>query len=681
MCGLFRTSKGVGATIDGKEDQSPPTLQMSTKRHGVPAQLNNFSEIRAPQPVEDKNGVKIYLSASPVEDETLSTTRHIEIKEYGKCDGQQPSCGRCTGFGYVCTWARRKGIGRYSPPVQSPREGHFIPSSDALSENGGTENNALLSRLMKSYESLIQSFRPKLSDAESAAMELSLESIRRTFPHAKACTMKTSNLESEPDDTLVTTPTYLGKASEIHFVDTVMDSLYQQKKRHPKSRDTSESNDRRVDLLNTISMFESPLRLPSKECGLDYLDVYFSTIHVAYPFLNKPLVIHHAHRVLSGDLKQGDLCPWLALLNRLLALQLGRPTAIHETDFAVLLPSRIETNPIEANTKDMSPQLELGDSESDDGEDTTLGEENGAESERQASTMDYFLSVIQLSRILGQVIRELYHPTQVEASLDDMLISTSTINESLVAWKISLPYHLRFDWGHTFEKSKTFKRQRDNLHLSGLLEKNSNQIDRAEKICINEAQQTARLLYDVDHERNLIQDFPWWQMVSCILCASSILLVADSCLINEGNCAEMLHQDFRKDAENCLKVFEALSVDSEAIQRAKTMLKGVAERQRLTDAPCKIRGKSQLPPVEAHAVNASLNLPVASNIDTDSALAFPLDSVDSTQNVDWLSQWPSEISDTMQWSAQFFDATFDPGQSSGGSPYADGNVDNSTIGA
>ena len=141
------------------------------------------------------------------------------------------------------------------------------------------------------------------------------------------------------------------------------------------------------------------------------------------------------------------------VLDRLLALQLGRPFAMHETDFDVKLPCRDEKLSFDAvNTPTSSEdQIEGGD-EDDKGE-------NEGEKEQDASVMDYFISVIKFSHIVGQVIRELYPPTQVESSPESMLLSTSDLDRSLVAWKTGLPRHLRYDLGHTFEKSVTFKRQ------------------------------------------------------------------------------------------------------------------------------------------------------------------------------------------------------------------------------
>ncbi len=126
----------------------------------------------------------------------------------------------------------------------------------------------------------------------------------------------------------------------------------------------------------------------------------------------------------------------LYVLDRLLALQLGRPVAIHEEDYSVNMPS---------DAREAAP---------------VLGEEAGSSCPENApSSLDYFVFVIKFSQILGQVIRDLYRPSQVTVDPDRMLLSTTALDEKLMGWKLSLPRHLRFDLGHTFEKSIIFRRQ------------------------------------------------------------------------------------------------------------------------------------------------------------------------------------------------------------------------------
>lgn len=66
-------------------------------------------------------------------------------------------------------------------------------------------------------------------------------------------------------------------------------------------------------------------------------------------------------------------------------------------------------------------------------------------------------------------------------------------------------------------------------------------------------------------------------MISCLICASSILFVAETFYRHN----DLLHgkasaQDLRDDAETCLKVFEALSTISAAAQKAAEILGGLS---------------------------------------------------------------------------------------------------------
>ena len=127
------------------------------------------------------------------------------------------------------------------------------------------------------------------------------------------------------------------------------------------------------------------------------------------------------------------------VLDRLLALQLGRPMAIHETDFKVELPSQHDQSAFGVRTEGVPVEDKI--------------------SPPHGLMMDYFVQVIRFSRIVGLVICELYRPSQVDLSPDQMLNNASLLDQRLFQWKADLPRHLRFDLGHTFEKSISFKRQ------------------------------------------------------------------------------------------------------------------------------------------------------------------------------------------------------------------------------
>jgi len=109
--------------------------------------------------------------------------------------------------------------------------------------------------------------------------------------------------------------------------------------------------------------------------------------------------------------------------------------------------------------------------------------------------------------------------------------------------------------------------------LMALHDRASNRMDSLERICVHEAQQTAHLLHNVADEKSLVHDFPWWQMISCLFCASSVLLVARACISPNQADYMVLSQMLDEDTETCLKVFDALSVNSDAARRARDMMK------------------------------------------------------------------------------------------------------------
>lgn len=95
-----------------------------------------------------------------------------------------------------------------------------------------------------------------------------------------------------------------------------------------------------------------------------------------------------------------------------------------------------------------------------------------------------------------------------------------------------------------------------------------------EKTCVLEARETARLLHNISSERDLVHSFPWWQMISCLVCAGSILLVSSIFVEATPEFDVAGHCD---DAETCLRVFDALSSNSAGARIAGDMIKAIKE--------------------------------------------------------------------------------------------------------
>jgi hypothetical protein len=123
----------------------------------------------------------------------------------------------------------------------------------------------------------------------------------------------------------------------------------------------------------------------------------------------------------------------LYVLDRMLALQMGRPAAISDSDCHVLLPSRLNKLVEEEDGGNLASDLV-----------------------DKPSIGDYFLRVIDFSSIVGRVLKELYSPLR---DIAGKMQSTDKFDKQLLSWKYALPRFLRFDVGHALEKSVTFRRQ------------------------------------------------------------------------------------------------------------------------------------------------------------------------------------------------------------------------------
>lgn len=163
-------------------------------------------------------------------------------------------------------------------------------------------------------------------------------------------------------------------------------------------------------------------------------------------------------------------------------------------------------------------------------------------------------------------------------------------------------------------------------------------------------------------------------MISCLICASSILVVA-------GMFAQRGEDDvdvaaLNNDAETCMRVFEALSAQSEGARIARDMMSRLRERGEKW---------SKSPPSDTHQTPL-LKRWLKGSMERDSQGQVPNDNVSmgapeeihmpvpvgpGTDQAPFLEQcapspgafgnflpdaqeWPSEIFDSMAWSAQFF---------------------------
>ncbi|EGU74881.1 hypothetical protein FOXB_14616 [Fusarium oxysporum f. sp. conglutinans Fo5176] len=499
-------------------------------------------------------------------------------------------------------------------------------STDDGSLDSAVQGHGDLREAIRQYESLLDMVVSKLPtpqyQKDASTVLACMKAADRALSNIDAATL-TARLTTTltGSDALSFRPQvsqaerYLGKVSDVCFFNLV--------KRVLQAQPGSSDSDQRVDSYEQVDDIASPsvnvmpgrvVELPSREAAKAFADVYFSTVHLAFPFIPQSLFMRSLDQALdsSDDCSldntrlalifcRTDSC-WATLgqtvrmaqsiglhveqndpqrlkgpgrllverrrriwyciyvLDRLISLQLGRPPAVHEDYCHVPLPSR------------------LGDSDIDwDGDEFPTMFEG-------PSVGDYHLEVISFSRIVSQVLRDLYSP-RAGQNLTSDLFNTKELDLKLIQWKQSLPRTLRFDLGHAFDKSFIFKRQRSMLaikyhHLRALIHRPylcypiMRNLDDETDIALSQPNWALVSMY----EKDLVQEFPWWQMISCLICAGSILVVSSIFSQQTGDALDGFDAaGISDDAETCLRVFEALSVNSTGARIARDMMEGLKE--------------------------------------------------------------------------------------------------------
>lgn len=181
-----------------------------------------------------------------------------------------------------------------------------------------------------------------------------------------------------------------------------------------------------------------------------------------------------------------------------------------------------------------------------------------------------------------------------------------------------------------------------------------------EHICISEAQETARMLHNVSDEKELVHDYPWWQMISCLICAGSILIVAQA-IFRQRFDPLVDVTTLGEDAETCLKMFEALSHISPGARAAMGMLRKLKEQHLVQVGPSfsnepheaafSAAGPSPNPALQQTFPDGIPPMTASTTWHAENAAGtdFPWGSyVQSTE------PWPLEIGDSMAWSTRVF---------------------------
>jgi hypothetical protein len=171
------------------------------------------------------------------------------------------------------------------------------------------------SRAVKSYEALIEDIRPRLDHSQKAALDFSLQDIRSLVPQEQTgdgLVHGGTNAVAQVALATVPSPTYVGKASDIHFIQSIRQCVYG----YRAGEEVPTQNYSLTYVPETLTALAHPLLFPSQTEAGQFLDAYLSTIHIAYPFISKSILLDAFQRFQKGEVHEPEFRPWLAILSK-----------------------------------------------------------------------------------------------------------------------------------------------------------------------------------------------------------------------------------------------------------------------------------------------------------------------------------------------------------------------------
>lgn len=271
-----------------------------------------------------------------------------------QCDGVRPACGRCTGYGYGCIYSVSEKR-RPKPEHRPEQRPHDVAANSRLADS--------LRRVVDDYDRLAADALPGLPLPDRVVVSERLTALRQRFSgifgedEAAVAATPSSSQQQQQQQPMLPSPAsnvalprppavaerYLGEVSDVRFFNLI-DRALQEKKNEAGSSCSPEKPGSETALDSyeqdepscaaaaaaAVELEQLAAALPARDAAERYLDVYFSTIHMAYPFISRTLFVTTYRRYRANPAAAVDLDgSWLATLCRLtrsLSLSARSPT-------------------------------------------------------------------------------------------------------------------------------------------------------------------------------------------------------------------------------------------------------------------------------------------------------------------------------------------------------------------
>jgi hypothetical protein len=154
-----------------------------------------------------------------------------------------------------------------------------------------------------------------LDHSQQAALDFSLQDIRSLVPQEQTgdgLVHGGTSAVAQVALSTVPSPTYVGKANDIHFIQNIRQCV----PGYRAGEGVPAQNYSLTYVPETLTALAHPLLFPSPTEAGQFLDVYLSTIHIAYPFISKSILLDAFQRFQEGEVHEPEFRPWLAILSK-----------------------------------------------------------------------------------------------------------------------------------------------------------------------------------------------------------------------------------------------------------------------------------------------------------------------------------------------------------------------------
>jgi hypothetical protein len=193
-----------------------------------------------------------------------------------------------------------------------------------VSQDAGDISVGSMNDLLGEYERLLREVCDTLPERDRAGVDARMVSMKTRLAAMLSQLRQTEALPKALNETrsvrlarpLVHSGRYLGEVSDVHFFNLVRRMVLANGDGNHEGISNDEGMDsyEQEDPIPQRLLSEVSLELPSPEVAEEYIEIYFTTIHIAYPFIPKSTFIRVYKKLRESSVYEDIDISWLALL-------------------------------------------------------------------------------------------------------------------------------------------------------------------------------------------------------------------------------------------------------------------------------------------------------------------------------------------------------------------------------